>query len=97
MIVGSVTSFIEAKYAQLTSSRWPPMVYEVLSLESLNECGLICYARPNKECQFFTFQGTDCFLGNWDTTEAATAVTDTATIYINYGKVFSRASKLAFK
>ena len=67
------------------------MIYEVVATDLvLNACGLVCLARPNKECQFFmpSSTGDICSLGSFDNTVTATAVTGEATIYINYGTFY---------
>ena len=63
------------------------MIYEVTATDYvLNACGLVCLARPNKECQFFMSASDDkCYLGNFDTTTSATTVMGTETVHINYG------------
>ena len=66
------------------------MIYEVVATDLvLNACGLVCLARPNKECQFFLASSTGdiCSLGSFDNTVTATEVTGEATIYINYGNL----------
>ena len=41
------------------------MIYEVTATDYvLNACGLVCLARPNKECQFFMSTSDEkCYLG----------------------------------
>ena len=41
------------------------MIYEVTATDYvLNACGLVCLARPNKECQFFMSASDEkCYLG----------------------------------
>ena len=89
-IAGSADPVIAANYKTHATPRWPSMIYEVVELGYvLNACGLVCLARPNKECQFFMSSADNiCYLGSFDNTAQATTVVGsvTDTVYINYGK-----------
>ncbi len=86
MSTALLNSFVASNYVTHSTSRWTPIIYEVVSsVGSVNECGLICFLRPTAECKFFNFVSTSCYLGDFSTTSSATSLTGTYTIYINYG------------
>jgi hypothetical protein len=89
-ISATLGPFIASLYKSHVTSRWNTMIYKVVpSVTTSDECGLICYARPDKGCRFYMHNAPDCYLGDFSNTNPATGLTGTFTIYINYGNFYA--------